>query len=68
LKSAAQTVIAIPGNKPFVGMKNEKPAGLIAKSIVEVHGGEIWFDTETGKGTNFTFKLPVMGACAGAEI
>ncbi len=40
----------------------------ISKSIVEVHGGEIWFDTETGKGTTFTFKLPVMGNWAGADI
>ncbi len=60
--------MAIPGNEPFTGVKNEKPAGLIAKSIVEVHGGEIWFDMETGKGTTFTFELPVMGAWAGAEI
>ena len=31
----------------------------IAKSLVELHGGHIWFETEPGKGTTFTFTLPV---------
>lgn len=32
---------------------------FIAKSIVEVQGGRIWFNTEEGKGTTFRFTVPV---------
>jgi PAS domain S-box-containing protein len=32
----------------------------IAKSIVELHGGTLGFDTETGKGTTFHVDLPVI--------
>jgi signal transduction histidine kinase len=31
----------------------------ITKSLVEMHGGEIWFHSEPGKGTTFTFTLSV---------
>lgn len=30
----------------------------IAKSLVEAHGGTIWFETELGAGTTFCFSLP----------
>ncbi len=36
-------------------------AGLgltIAKSIVELHGGEMWFTSQPGKGSTFSFWLP----------
>jgi two-component system, NtrC family, nitrogen regulation sensor histidine kinase NtrY len=32
----------------------------MCKSIVEQAGGNIWFETETGKGTSFFVQLPVM--------
>ncbi len=31
----------------------------IAKSIVEAHGGEIWADSEFGKGTRVSFTIPL---------
>jgi len=44
------------------GTKSEKGTGLgliVCKEFIETHGGNIWLESEVGKGTTFLFDLPL---------
>ena len=39
----------------------------ISKQLVELHGGSTWFESEPGKGSVFSFRLPVSGPPLGVR-
>jgi PAS domain S-box-containing protein len=48
--------------RPGVQNQNQRGSGLglaIVKSIVERHGGKVWFESQLGKGSSFYVQMPV---------
>jgi signal transduction histidine kinase len=43
-----------------VGKGTGQGLSMAYQTVVKKHGGKIWFETETGKGTSFFIALPLM--------
>lgn len=39
----------------------------ITKSLIELHGGQIWVESELGNGTTFSFSMPTVNGAAAAH-
>jgi len=50
-----------------VGRGTGQGLALAHNSIVKMHGGKIWFDSEVGRGTTFFIQLPTAGE-AGTHV
>jgi signal transduction histidine kinase/ligand-binding sensor domain-containing protein len=61
-KETMAKIFRIDVNHSTRGTQNEKGTGLglfLCKEFVEKHGGEIWVESESGKGSIFRFTIPL---------
>ncbi|MFP4398373.1 MAG: PAS domain S-box protein [Desulfonatronovibrio sp.] len=60
-ENVLSTIFLVDKNKRQYGTDGERGTGLgliLCKEFVEKHGGEIWVESEPGKGTKVCFTLP----------
>lgn len=58
---ALEKLFVIEKSYSTVGTQDEKGTGLgliLCKEFIERHGGEIWVESEVGKGSKFHFTIP----------
>jgi PAS domain S-box-containing protein len=64
-QEATEKIFKIDTKYSTPGTAKESGTGLgliLCKEFVEKHGGQIWVESEVGKGTTFTFTLPAKQA------
>lgn len=67
-KEDQEKLFKIDSNPTTIGTSQEKGTGLgliLCKEFVERNGGQIWVESEKGKGSTFYFTLPRVGGSAG---
>ena len=61
-KETIAKLFRIDANQSTPGTENEKGTGLglvLCKEFIEKHGGKIWVESESGKGSTFKFSIPL---------